>query len=432
MKVFGKCRWRGLRRGVFLALALCPSVGLAQLTNNEVPIGRTVPRQEQIEGEMGSRFRLGSVRLLPQIAFVGPTYDNNVLGATGDEAKVSDWTFTVSAGLGVLIPLGKKMYLRGVLFPQYIYYDRLAERRQWGGSYGGSLYGFFNRMSVEADYLDQRTPQYPNSEIQTQVLGDTQAGNLKVEVDLGGPWSVFANGQYQQISYRSLGAPPPIINGVLSLLDRNEGAVRGGVRYKLKSYFTVGIGAEGTRTTFTEDPQRGDNESNAVYASVHYDRPRLFVNFSGGYRTSRPINGSNFSEFSTFTGSGYISYALLSQLDLNVYGKRGIQYGVFIDNPYYLEALAGGGLTLHLGRRVEVNGFGGYGTNDYPVPIASAGGVKRVDKVTVYGGGLSALVYKSISLQAQVTSTEYNSNIAAFDRKVLRFSTGLVVGVLSP
>ena len=354
---------------MFVALCLASSPALAQLTNDTVPAERTVPRREQIEAEMGSRFHLGPVRLLPQISIIGPTYDGNVLGASGDEKKVTDWSATVGAGLGILIPFGKKVYLRGSILPQYIWYDRLQERRQWGGTYGGSLYGFFNRLSLEADYLSQLTPQYPNNEIQMQVLGDTQGGRFKLEVDLGGPWSAYGNAEYQRLAYRPLGTPAPAIAGILSLLDRNEGAVRGGLRYKLTSYFYVGIGAEGTRTQFPEDPKRGDNETTAALVSVHYDQPRLFVNFSGGYRVGHAINDSRFPDFSTFTGSGYVTYVLIPRLDLNVYGQRGIQYGLFLDNPYYLSGIAGGGLTLHIGQRLAIEAYGGYGTNHYPVPI---------------------------------------------------------------
>jgi hypothetical protein len=399
------------------------------LTNDQVPIERTVPVQQQIESQMQSRFRLGDVRLLPQLALVGPTYDNNVLSAEGNQPKTSDWSFTVSAGLGVLIPLGKKMYLKGTLFPEYIYYNRLSDRRQWGGTYGGTLYGFFNRLSVEGDYTDSRTPQYPNTEIQTQVLADTQTGNLKLEVDLGGPWSVYANSEYQQIAYRPLGAPPPIIAGILSGLDRNEGAVRGGIRYKVTSYFSVGVGAEETRTRFDQDPQQANNTSTAVIATVHYDRPRLFVNFSGGYRNGRPENGSNFPGYDTFTGSGYVSYELFRNLDLNIYGNRAVYYSLSPFNPYYLGGIGGGGLTLHFGRRVSINGFGGYGTNTYPVPVD---GVSREDKVTIYGGGLNVYIIKSISLTANASNTRYNSNINLFDRTVFRFTSGLVIGLISP
>src|SRR5450432_1481642 len=432
MMAFSRRPRRGLTRCVFVALCLVSSPALAQLTNDTVPAERTVPRKEQIESEMGSRFHLGPVRLLPQISIVGPTYDDNALGASGDEKKVSDWSATVSAGLGILIPLGKKVYLRGTLLPQYIWYDRLAERRQWGGTYGGSMYGFFNRLSFEADYKTQISPTYVNNEIQTQVLGDSQDGTFKTEVDVGGPWSVYANAEYQRNAYRPLGAPTPAIEGVLSLLDRTEGAVRGGLRYKLTSYFYVGIGAEGTRTEFSEDPLRSNNETTALLVSIHYDRPRLFVNFSGGYRVGHPIADSWFQEFSSFTGSGYVTYELVRNLDFNVYGQRIISYGFFPDNPYYFSSVGGGGLTLHIGQRLSINAYGGYGTNNYPVPIASAGDVLRVDKVTLYGGGLSLQLSKSVSLTAQVLNTDYNSNIAAFDRSVLRFTTGFVIGLLTP
>ena len=64
-------RW-GLMRCVFVALCLVSSPAVAQLTNDTVPAERTVPKKEQIEGEMNSRFHLGPVRLLPQIQIIGP------------------------------------------------------------------------------------------------------------------------------------------------------------------------------------------------------------------------------------------------------------------------------------------------------------------------------------------------------------------------
>ena len=82
------------------------------MTYDQVPLDRTVPKQEEIENEMQSRFRLGPVRLLPQIQLIGPMYDSNALAASGNEPKTSDWSLTASAGLGVLIPLGRKLYLR--------------------------------------------------------------------------------------------------------------------------------------------------------------------------------------------------------------------------------------------------------------------------------------------------------------------------------
>jgi hypothetical protein len=426
-------RWSVPAAGLLAALLVFPCSAEAQLTNDVVPQGRTIPLKEEVETEMqNARFKLGPVRLLPQLILNGPTYDSNALGATGGDPKFDDWTASVSAGLGVLIPLSKKMYLRGTILPEYIWYDRLEDRRTFGGTYGGSLYGFFNRLSFQADYATALTPTYANSEILTPVLGDFQGGSLKTEVEISGLWSVYAAGVYQELDYSSLGNP--IVNLPLSFLDRNEGAVRGGLRYHWTSYFYVGVGGEGTRTEFPEDPLRADNDSTAFIASVHYDRPRLFINLNGGYRQGRAINGSRFPEYDTFTGSGFISYQLLSRMSLSVYGQRRVTYALFVDNPYYFENLGGVGLSYQLGARVNVNGFAELGTNEYPVPVIlpDESSVVRVDDVTNYGGGFTIRLWKGASFGFQVTQMEFDSNVPQFDRDVLRFTGGLTIGVFTP
>jgi hypothetical protein len=106
-----------------------------------------------------------------------------------------------------------------------------------------------------------------------------------------------------------------------------------------------------------------------------------------------------------------------------------VYYGFFPENPYYLGSQGQGGLTVHLGSRVSLTGYGGYGTNSYPVPVD---GVQRVDKVTSYGGALNALLYRTITLSASASHYDYNSNIDALDRSYFRFTAGLIIGLVAP
>jgi hypothetical protein len=422
-------------RWALIAAVFLPAAALAQLTNDEVPRQRTVPVREEIDAQMqGSRYHLGPFRLSPSIIFGGPTYDNNVFGASGDEPKFSDWTATVSAGTGVLVPIGRWAYLRGSLFPQYIWYDRLEERRQWGGNYSGGLYLFSNRISFLGTYSSTKTPTYPNDEILTEVLGVSENALGRLEVALTGALSLFAAAQYQRLEYRPLGDAPIEVIGDLADLNRKEGAVRGGVRYKINSYCDVGVGAEATRTEFLVDPENGDNESKAALAAFYYSRPRLFVNLRGGYREGRAINGSTFPAYDTFTGSGYITYELLRPLDVSLYGHRVVSYALVQDNPYYFDNVGGLGLNIRLGYRVTLRGFGELGENVYPVPVPQTDGpaVKRTDKLTAYGGGLSVLILRSLSVTALASNTEYDSNLPEFDRSVFRFTAGLVLGAIVP
>src|SRR5438105_4066269 len=76
---------------------------LAQITGDEVPRERTVPRSEEIRRDLEeTRFRLGPVRLQPIFGLRDTGYDNNVFGTPDD--PVSDWRSTVSAGADLILP----------------------------------------------------------------------------------------------------------------------------------------------------------------------------------------------------------------------------------------------------------------------------------------------------------------------------------------
>ena len=113
-----------------------------------MPLNRTIPAKEEVQDEMGrARMRLGPARVLPSFNVWNAGYDSNVFGTNED--PVGDWTLSVNAGATFLVPFGSKFVLRADAFPQYTWYKELTERDHFGGRYDGSLYGFFNRMTVE-------------------------------------------------------------------------------------------------------------------------------------------------------------------------------------------------------------------------------------------------------------------------------------------
>ena len=425
-----------LGAGIAALLGLAVPGAFAQITNDSVPRERTVPVKEQIDRELQSaRWRLGPFRFLPQLQITGPTYDNNVFDASGEEPKVSDWYAIFGAGLGVVIPIGRSVYVRGSAVPEYIWYDRLADRRQWGGSYGGTLNVFLGRAAFEGGYGKTLTPQYPNTETLVQVLGETDRADGKIEIPLTRAISLFGSAIYQTINDRPLGQDVPESENPYGDLNRKEGAARGGLRYKISSYFDVGLGAEGTRTEFDQDPANADNESTAFLAAVYFNRPRLFVNFNGGYRIGKPINGSTFPEFSDIYRI-WISFLRTPpwSLQLQLYGSRGISYGQYIGNAYYFGSSGGAALVLQVGYRLKIRAYGELGENVYPVAVPDVSGalVKRVDDVTTYGGGIELLLFRNLSVTANAYNTEYDSNVPEFDRSALRFTTSFVLGVPIP
>jgi hypothetical protein len=211
----------------------------------------------------------------------------------------------------------------------------------------------------------------------------------------------------------------------VDLLDRTDRGGRIGARYAYSETINISLAAESTETEFDQRDRGLDNESQALLAGVRVARPLYFINVSGGYRTveltSSPV------EYSTVTGSYYASRSLGRRTTVEAFGRRNIAYGLFANNPFYLETrngLAGG---LSLGRRTRLRAFAEGGNNDYPVAVSSSepGADGRFDEVRTLGGSISVLLFRNAELSVQLSDTEYDSNIPGFDRSVFRITSGI-------
>ena len=263
-------------------------------------------------------------------------YDNNVFGTSQD--PVGDWSFTIRGGLRFLLPLGAKMYVRADALPQYTWYDKLAERRSFGGVGNASLFGFFNRMTLQLTGSGEQDFTLYSSELLARVLTKTVGGSAGVEVQLSGPFSLFGRGVVQKVRYDSQGQLFDV-----AINDRTDAAVRGGVRYRLSQRWSVSTAVEQTWSKFEEDPGDRNNESRAYLLGVHYESSNFFVALSGGYREGRPRDDSTFPSYSTGTGSFFVSYTVNRWLELQGYGRRGVAYSISAGEPYYFENRIGGG-----------------------------------------------------------------------------------------
>jgi hypothetical protein len=401
---------------VFLSFLIPLAVGAQQ-----VPQERTVPLEEQIQQEVAvSPIHLGPFYLLPRFALDNAGYNSNIFGTP--EPTVSDWTATVGAGVHFVLPFGRKMYLRGDAFPQYYWYAHHVDQRSLGGLYNISWLAFFNRMSAEADGAYSEVVKSFSSENQAFVRQTFVDGAALAEVRFSEKWSLFAGGEGHRVRSSDIGTAVT----TASQLDRNSYAARVGIRYHWTSFFDVVGEIEGTQADFVETPLQHDNRSIAYLLGVHYDQPRFFVNLSGGYRDARPNNDSTFEPFTTFTGAYFVSYYLVGPFELQVYGHRLPDYSLTKENAYYIETRNSVGLTIHVGRRLDIRGYGQYGTNDYPVP-ASTGTefVNRTDHFSIVGGGLAAFVFRNATVRADVNREIISSNFPGVARSIFRFTTSL-------
>lgn len=410
-------------------MLLLSAAASGQLVSDEVPYERIVSPRTQVDSDLErSRLNLGPLHLLPVLTLRNSGYDSNVFGAS--ENPVSDYTADIRLGLRGILPLGAKGYARLEAAPEYIWYDKLSNLRTFGGLYRAELLGFFNRATIRAAGYGSRTSSVLSSESEARVVQDLRDGNATVEVQIARPFILFAGAEWQQIRNRGQGFTNPLELGSVELLDRTEEVARGGLRYVFTTSLNVSVAFEGTRTEFVLSNAERANRSTAYLAGIHYERPRFYVNATAGYREGRGTEtGTHFPKYRTGTGTYFISWFLAHPIEVTAFGHRGTVYGRFLENSYFFETRNGAGVNVHVGRRIILRGFGGYGTNRYPVaiPLSENFTARRRDIAKSWGGGLTFNLFRSAALSVLAREDRYESNIPGLTRRVFRVTTGFTL-----
>jgi hypothetical protein len=410
-----------LRKFLTVSGFLLASACFAQMITDEVPRQRTVPTREAVKQEVENRrFRLGPFRLNPIVQISDLGYDSNVFGSPAGQ-EVSDWTLGIRAGFQWIVPVGSKLYVVGEATPSYNWYKKLAERRTFAGEYRTALLGFFNRASLEVGGFNTKTLSYISSETQTKAIQTILDGTAKVEIDVASNLSLYGNVEVARLRFGLAGGDPTIID--VSEFQRQEAAARGGIRYKFSPSLDISAGYEKTQTEFVNVAQQRDNQSDAYLLGIHYDRPKFFLNLSGGYRQGKPYNGSTFERYSNATGSLYASYFLSRRVELKGYGRRRVSYG--LEASQFLESSFGGGVNVQVHPRILVSLNADTGTNSFPASTLGSVSTARSDRSTNYIGGVSALVYRKMVVTANAIRSEYSSSESLLNRKVSRYTMSI-------
>src|SRR5581483_8859543 len=291
----------------------------------------------------------------PSFAIRDFGYDSNVFGT--QDNPVGDWRSTISAGARAIVPLGPKMYLRGNAIPEYTWYRKLTNRSGFGGNYEANLLGLFNHLSVEAGGSAFKGITLVSSELERATMGTRADGHVDADLRIFQRLGVFGTVRAQRQRYDLTAEDRALGDNILDL-ERNESLVRGGVQYRFRSFFSISVAAEKTRTNFLTETNR-NNESNAAVLGIRYDRPRSFLNVSVASRRGEGRDAlSIFPRYRTTTGSYYASHELASRILVDAYGNRGVAFSLTAVNPYYFETRNGAGLTIPIGRRIALRGFG--------------------------------------------------------------------------
>jgi hypothetical protein len=399
------------RYSIFFGILLFLPIGIAnaQFDQYTPPGGPQQPetREARLKRELSkARYHLGPVRLAPELSVHDVAYVRNLFAERGE--PTSDTTATVSAGVRAYLHTGPKLIWIARVLPEYVWWQRRSEARRLNLSYGLEAVGLFNRVILGAAAARQEQQRILTPEVPQLANARSDQAQASAEVLLGDKLSTVVHahetryaGLVDKLAEADLRA--------LAQLDRTEKTVRAGVRWRPRSGWTLGAGAERTQVDFAHAAVDDfSNEGTSPYLEAAIDRRRVFLEMGLEDRTADPQPGSRFAGFHGLTGNFGFGIKPERSLQMVVYGNRNLIYALSPLYSHFLDTREGLALSAGFGDHLTSRLFAETGTDRYTAVQGLA--PRRTDDVLSYGMSLSFSVTERLIVVGQVTRSRYTSN----------------------
>jgi hypothetical protein len=460
-----KSRFRICSTSAFLVL--CAGAAEAQFEQYTPPGGpqeRPETREDRLKREItAAHYHLGPVKIAPQAGIRDVSYVRNLFGSGNDAS--SDVTATAFAGAHAYLHTGRKVTWIAHALPQYVWWSRRADARRLNLTYGLEEVGLFNRLFLGIAANREESQRFITPEVPQLFSFRTDVLQANAEVKLTG--SIYAFTAVRRTGQKNLVKQTVVPLGLdLSLLDRTELVTREGIRWRPAPGWTLGLGAEQSRTDFDRKAGDSSNSGTAPVLEMVLDRTELvtregirwrpapgwtlglgaeqsrtdfdhkasdssssgtapvlemvldrhfvFLQVDAAARSLKARNGSRFASFDGLTGSVGASYRPQRNLEFWAYGNRSLMYSLSTQYPYLEDRRIGVALRMGAGDRMSSRLFVETGTNDYTA--FSADTPRRSDDVRSYGALMRFAATDQLNMVFQVTRSKYVSNIAANSR----------------
>lgn len=383
---------------------------------------RPEARKEQLaDAVKEARWHLGALRLAPSLELKNVAFISNVF-ASGDANEVSDLTATLSGGLRAYLPFGAKTTAVAYALPEYAWWRDIEANRRVNGRYGGGVYAYFNRLTVEAELGREETQGFVTPETPQQISYRRQFQNLSTEVQVGGPFWLFGSARSDQFRHLVAELDPRV--AALDLLDRDEDVFRLGAQARLSNGWSLGLGAERSQVQFRSPRNNLDNSGTAPILVVRYEGKPWHLDLDLAYRSLEADGaGSRFVPFDDLTGLARVELQPRHRLRFGLYGARTLAYSTLADYAYFTQDRLGLVFTFNPAGKVSLRTFVEEGSHNYVV--AAAGALARKDDVRSYGASIQLHFRRVLTLELGVIDSRYDSNLPGQDRNVTQLITGI-------
>jgi len=391
-------------------IVLCAGAAEAQFEQYTPPGGpqaRPESREARLKQEIAeARYHLGPVRIAPQAGIRDVAYVRNLFGSAAAE---SDLTATAFAGARAFLSTGSHVTWIANVQPQYVWWSRRADARRLNTSYGIEEVGLFNRLFLGFAASRDESQRLITPEVPQLFNFRTDVLQANAEVKLTG--AIYAFAAVRETAQKNLVKPSVVPLGLdLSRLDRTELVTREGVRWRPSPGWTLGLGAEQSRTDFDHKAGDNSNSGTAPVAEMIIDRHYVSFQLDAAARSLRAQSGSRFVSFDGLTGSASASYRPRRGLEFWIYGNRSLVYSLTTQYPYLDDRRTGVAVWVGAGDVVSSRFFVEAGTDDYI--RLSPETAQRSDQVRSYGAVLRLAAVKQVIVAFQAIRSQYVSNLA--------------------
>ncbi|HEV7787201.1 MAG TPA: hypothetical protein VGQ28_17805, partial [Thermoanaerobaculia bacterium] len=376
------------------------------------PEEKPASRREAIETEVAqARYHLGVVRIAPWLVLRDVAYVRSLF-ASGVQSAPSDFTATVGAGFRAYLRNTPKVTWSLGVLPEYVWWQREAERRRVNGHYKLGVQGYFNRLTVEAKAGREQQLQIVTPEV--PVLASSRADGAEVLVEVEVTHSIYAFTSVAETQETNLvEAEVDPLTRSLALLDRKDRLLRGGLRWQPHREWWVALGVEGSRADFDHTALPLSNSGTAPLLQIHF-RNR-YAGFDGEIddRSLNAQRGADFVPFHKVTGNA--GFLLGTQRrGGSIYSSRNLVYALATGYAYIQDDRLGAALLMDFGFHTSGRLFAETGKNEYTA--FSPDIPHRVDDVTSGGGQLNFNLGGQLVAGVQILRSRFNSNVPGGDR----------------
>lgn len=378
-----------------------------------------IPSEDGFEESIkAAPWTLGGVRVLP---WAGLRDAGFVRTQGGDGSDDDDFTATIGAGVRAYLPVGGKVYWAAHALPEYVWWADNEVKRRANGRYGVGLFGYFNRLQVEASWRIDETQQFFSNEIQELTTNRQTIARVAAELELGSRFSLFGQGQRFEAENKE------DENILFPLLDRDEELAVFGIRYRAPQGWRVGVGYEDRATTFVSGARNLSNNGSAQRFELGLDGNRLDFDLKLAALDLEPEETSSFKPVDETVGHLDALWKLSERVAMLSYVRRDFSYSLDLDQSHYLGERFGARLDFAL-RKATFGVFVEVGDDDFE-PLLSTQ-VSRLDDVTTFGARLDFEFRELFVLSVQLRESEYDSNFDTFDRDITNVGFNVQLGAL--